>query len=136
MWSFSAMRFSYGLLTEVEQTVLRRLAVFARGFTLHAAGAIAPDATHPESEIIDHVVELVAKSLVAADAGDAEPRFRLLDTTRAYALDKLAESGEGEMLARRHAEYYRDLLEAAAQDKPSGDDWAAAYMPEIDDTQR
>jgi len=70
----ATLDWSYGLLTEAEQRVLRRLAIFAGGFTLHAAGAVAADATHPKSEIIDQVAELVAKSLVAADVGDAEPR--------------------------------------------------------------
>ena len=87
---------SYQLLSEVQQTVLRRLAIFAGGFTLQAAGAIAADALHSECEIIDQVGELVAKSLIAAEVGDAGPRFCSLECTRAYALQKLAESGEGE----------------------------------------
>src|SRR5208282_4183900 len=130
----ATLDWSYGLLTEFEQTVLRRLAVFARGFTLHAAGAIVADATHPESEIIDLVAELVVKSLVTADVGDTEPRLRLLDTTRAYALEKLIESGEREQLARRHAEYYRDLFERAETEwerRPAAK-WLADYGPDID----
>ncbi len=87
-----------------EQTVLRRLAISVGGFTLHASGAAAADATRPESEIIDQVAELVPKSLVAADMRDAEPRLRLLETTRAYALSKLAESGEVDAIGQRHAE--------------------------------
>jgi predicted ATPase len=110
----ATLDWSYGLLTEAEQRVLRRLAIFVGGFTLHAAGAVAADATHPEIEIIDQLAELVAKSLVTSDVGGAEPRYRLLEITRTYALNKLAESGEGKALARRHAEYYRDLLELAA----------------------
>jgi len=93
---------------------LRRLAIFVGCFTLEAAGAVAADSNHPEFEIIDQVAELVAKSLVAADLGDLEPRYRLPEITRAYALNELAESGERKALARRHAEYYRDLLELAA----------------------
>src|SRR5262249_474119 len=96
----AALDWSYGLLTEVEQKVLRRLAVFAGGFTLQAVGTVASDATHPECEIIDGVAPLVAKSLVSADIGDTEPRLRLLDTTRAYAFARLVESGEVDMLAR------------------------------------
>jgi predicted ATPase len=72
---------SYQLLTEAEQRVLRHLAIFVSGFTLEAAGAVAVDATRSESEIIDQVSELVSKSLVAADMGDAQPRLRLLETT-------------------------------------------------------
>jgi len=122
----ATLDWSYDLLTEIEQRVLCRLAIFVGGFTLQAAAAVAADATHPEIEIIGQVAELVAKSLVAADVGDAEPRLRLLEITRAYAVNKLAESSEGEALARRHAEYYRDLLETAARDKAVTNDRRAA----------
>ena len=122
----ATLDWSYDLLTEVEQRVLRRLAIFVGGFTLQAAAAVAADATHPEIEIIGQVAELVAKSLVAADVGDAEPRLRLLEITRAYAVNKLAESSEGEALARRHAEYYRDLLETGVRDKGVTNDRRAA----------
>jgi predicted ATPase/DNA-binding winged helix-turn-helix (wHTH) protein len=122
----ATLDWSYDLLTEVEQRVLRRLAIFVGGFTLQAAAAVAADATHPEIEIIGQVAELVAKSLVAADVGEAEPRLQLLQITRAYAVNKLAESGEGEALARLHAEYYRDLLETAARDKAVANDRRAA----------
>jgi predicted ATPase/DNA-binding winged helix-turn-helix (wHTH) protein len=127
----ATLDWSYNLLSEAQQKVLRRLAIFAGGFTLHAAGVVAADATHSESEIIDQVAELVAKSLVAANVGDTEPRLRLLDTTRAYALEKLAESGEADAIGRRHAAYYRDLLEAAPSGS-AGDNFAAACAPEID----
>ncbi len=127
----ATLDWSYQLLTDAEQRVLCRLAIFAGGFTLDAAGAVAADATSPESEIIDRVAELVAKSLVAADLGGAEPRLRLLEITRAYALTKLVESGETDALGRRHAAYYRDLLEAALNSS-AGSDAAAAYAPEID----
>jgi predicted ATPase len=106
----ATLEWSYGLLTEAGRTVLRRLAIFAGSFTLEAAGAVAADARHSEREIIDQVAELTAKSVVVADLAGAEPRFRLLETTRAYALEKLAESGERDRLVRRHAEYCRGLL--------------------------
>jgi len=127
----ATLDWSYQLLPEAEQRVLRRLGVFAGGFTLDAAVAVAGDGTHVESEIIDQVAELVAKSLVAVDVGDAEPRLRLLETTRVYALTKLAESGEFAALGRRHAEYYRDLLEAVP-DSSKGNDPVSAYAREID----
>ena len=76
----------------------------------------------------------MAKSLVVADVSGAKPRFRLLDTTRAYAIEKLDESGERERIARRHAEYYRDLFERAegeAAARPTGE-WLADYAREID----
>jgi predicted ATPase len=67
--------------------ILSRLSIFAGGFALDAASAIAAGATQPEAEVINQVAELIAKSLVVTDAGDAEPRLRLLETTRAYALE-------------------------------------------------
>ena len=83
-------------------------------FTLAAAVAVAGEVSQQEAEIVDCVSELVDKSLVAADVSRAEPRFRLLDTTRAYAVEKLAECGKRELLARRHAEHSRSRFEQAA----------------------
>jgi predicted ATPase len=94
----ATLDWSYSLLTDAEQTVLRRLAVFDGEFTLYAAGAVAADDEYPEYKAIELTAELVAKSLVAADASDRGPRLRLLETTRAYALKKLAESGEFDTL--------------------------------------
>ncbi len=125
----ATLDWSYDLLTASEQTVFLRLAVFAGGFTLAAAAAVAGDASHSGDEVVDLVLELAAKSLVAADVDGAEPRFRLLDTTRAYAIEKLAESGEREAIARRHAAYYRELFEASARDAADG---SAAGALEID----
>jgi predicted ATPase/DNA-binding winged helix-turn-helix (wHTH) protein len=125
----AALDWSYDLLPPSEQTVFRRLAAFAGGFTLAAAAVVADDASQSGDVVVDLVLELATKSLVAADANDEEPRFRLLDTTRAYALEKLAESGECEAIARRHAAYYRDLVEVAAHDAP---DEATAGALEID----
>jgi predicted ATPase/DNA-binding winged helix-turn-helix (wHTH) protein len=106
---------SYALLSEAEQKVFRRLAIFDGRFSLRAAGTAAADESHSESQIADLVVALVAKSLIAADARAAEPRFRLLETTRAYALAKLAESDDVNMLGRRHAGYF-DLKSETAPD--------------------
>jgi len=128
----AALDWSYDLLTASEQAVFLRLAIFAGGFTLAAAAAVAGDASQSGDEIVELVLELAAKSLVAAAVDDAEPRFRLLDVTRAYALEKLADSGEREATGRRHAEYYRDLFEASAQDYANEDDMSAAYALEID----
>jgi predicted ATPase/DNA-binding winged helix-turn-helix (wHTH) protein len=128
----ATLDWSYELLPEPERVMLRRLAIFAGGFTLTAANAVAVSAEFAASDVVDGVANLVAKSLVAADVGGAIARYRLLETTRAYALEKLAESGEIERIARRHAECYRDSLAAVVQDKTATDDWRAAYAPEID----
>ena len=91
--------------SEHERVVLRRLAVFPGGFTLEAAAAVASDETIDESAVIDLLSQLVARSLVVADTNDAGARYRLLETTRAYALEKLAEAGETDAIKRRHAAF-------------------------------
>jgi predicted ATPase len=93
---------------------LRRLSVFAGSFTMDAAAAVAADPTYAESDIVDRVVALVSKSLVAADPIGSFSRLRLLATTRAYARDKLAESGEVDAIARRQAGISQYLRRAAA----------------------
>src|SRR5882757_3849506 len=101
---------SYGLLSEDEQEFLRSLGIFAGGFTVEAAAAVVQDAAKTNIDAIDRLADLVAKSLVAVDVSGAKPRFRLLDITRAYALEKLSTSSEREPIARRHAEYYHRLF--------------------------
>ena len=110
----SSLDWSYRLLTEEEQWALRRLSVFAGSFTMDAAAAVAADRNYTESETVDRVVALVAKSLVAVDADGSGTRLRLLATTRAYTLEKLAESGEVDAIARRQAEIPQHSLIAAA----------------------
>jgi hypothetical protein len=80
------------LLSEPERTVLRRLAIFAGGFRLEAASAVAASAEIAADEVVLHLANLVTKSLIAADVGGAAPCYRLLGTTRAYALEKLFDS--------------------------------------------
>jgi predicted ATPase/DNA-binding winged helix-turn-helix (wHTH) protein len=111
----ATLDWSYDLLTEAQQMVLRRIAVFSGDFTLRAADFVISDDPGLCNHIVDHVAELVTKSLVVAEMGDAEPRLRLLETTRAYALAKLIESGEFDAIAPRYAEYIRDSVQAAAQ---------------------
>jgi predicted ATPase/DNA-binding winged helix-turn-helix (wHTH) protein len=125
---------SYGLLTEDERLFFRALGAFTAGFTVEAAAAVVMNAASQRLNAIDRLADLVAKSLVAADVGGTEPRFRLLDTTRAYAIEKLDESGERKRIARCHAEYYRNLFERAEREagaRPAGE-WLADYAPEID----
>ena len=109
---------SYGLLSEDEQRFLRRLGIFAGGFTVKAARGDAGSGRTRRSAI-DRLADLVSKSLVVVDVSGGQPRFRLLDTTRAYAIEKLDASGERNRLARRHAEYYRDLFERAGSGAPA-----------------
>jgi predicted ATPase/DNA-binding winged helix-turn-helix (wHTH) protein len=129
-----ALDWSHELLTEPERVVLRRLAIFAGGFTLQAARAVVADAEFATTEVDIRLASLVVKSLVTRGVGDTMPRYRLLETTRAYALEKLLQSGEFETVARRHARRYLDLFEGAeaeAETKPT-DEWLAEYGPRID----
>lgn len=102
----ATLDWSYDLLTPSERLLLRRLAVFSGSFSLEAASVV----TH-QAEITDGVANLVAKSLVTSDITGGVGRYRLLETTRVYALSRLSESGELQEFSRRHAEYFWRLLE-------------------------
>jgi predicted ATPase/DNA-binding winged helix-turn-helix (wHTH) protein len=104
----AALEWSYDLLGEAEKRVLNRLSVFAGGFTLEAAVAVAADETIDEANVSDCVWELRSKSMVAAQGQEA--RLRLLDTTRAFASQRLAEGEEASTWRRRHALYFSDLF--------------------------
>jgi predicted ATPase/DNA-binding winged helix-turn-helix (wHTH) protein len=107
----ATLDWSYELLSGPEGVVLRRLAVFAGPFSLDAAAAVAASPELAARDVIEGLLGLVAKSLVVARGAGAVARYRLLDTTRAYALEKLEMSGE--RLSHHHAEYYRHLFEQA-----------------------
>jgi predicted ATPase/DNA-binding winged helix-turn-helix (wHTH) protein len=118
----ATLDWSYGLLSDLERLVLRRLAVFAGHFTIDAALEVVPDDRVDRSVLFDAIDSLVAKSMVAPRPIGAMMRYRLLDTTRAYLL-KI--EGDDAALAARHASYYRRWLEQA------GTTWAA--VPSADE---
>src|ERR1700730_16866345 len=129
----ATLDWSYELRPEPERVVLRRLAIFAGSLTLQAASAVAADGEIAAAEVVDCLAGLVAKSLVTADGG-AVVGYRLLETTRAYALEKLVQAGEFEAVARHHARHYLDLFEGAeaeAETLPT-DEWLADYGPRLD----
>jgi len=130
----AALDWSYQLLSPEEQTLFRRLAIFAGGFTLEAAQAVAAETEGDFLQVADMVASLVTKSLVQTDAGGPEIRYRLLETMRAYARTKLALSGEADVLVRRHAAYFTALFERADAESlvRSPNEWLAAYGREID----
>src|SRR5712672_554823 len=109
----ATLDWSYELLPEPERLVMRRLAVFAGDFTAEAARLVAADDEIAVSDVVCSLANLVTKSLVTLEAGGAIAHHRLHETTRVYALEKLAESGEFDQVARRHAHYYRDLFNKA-----------------------
>jgi predicted ATPase len=111
----ATLEWSHGLLTPDEQTVFRRLGVFAGSFTLEAAQHVASDERLDAWAALDHLGALVDKSLVLAE-GDPVPRYRLLETTRAYALERLADVGETGRVLRRHAEAMLAFLDAYERD--------------------
>jgi predicted ATPase/class 3 adenylate cyclase len=111
---------SHNLLSEPERSLLRRLSVFAGGWTLEAVETVCGGAGFEKCDVLDLLVGLVEKSLVqygepstaaGADEGRAVARYRLLETVRQYARDRLSESGEGGTLRKRHAEYFLALAE-------------------------
>ena len=102
---------SYNLLDEEERKVLRSLSCFVGPFSLEAGVAVASDDAIEPSRAVNALGSLVEKSLVAMDSGTGEARYRLLDTTRGYALGRLEEANERQSIARRHAEHFCALLE-------------------------
>lgn len=96
---------SYDLLTEPERILLRRLSIFAGGWTLGAAEAVCAGGAVEEHDILDLHASLIEKSLVAADVGEDDARYRLLESTRAYAAERLDESGERSQTAKHHTEW-------------------------------
>lgn len=107
----ATLDWSYDLLPNLERLILRRLSVFVGVFTLEAALSVAAGNGVDESQVLDATASLVAKSLVTADTCGPPTRYRLLDMTRAYVFEKLAESGEVDEVARRHAHYFYTFLD-------------------------
>src|SRR3970282_2300542 len=99
---------SYELLSEGERALLRRLTVFAGGWTFEAAETICNNV-----DVFEHLPQLVNKSLVTVNDEGDEPRYFLLETIRQYARDKLLENGEGEGTRSRHFTYYLAMAETA-----------------------
>jgi predicted ATPase/DNA-binding winged helix-turn-helix (wHTH) protein len=121
----ATLDWSYDVLPESEQRVLRRLSVFAGAFTLDGAQAVATDDLIAFSDIAELVASLVSKSLLNANVTTAIGYYRLLDTTRAYALKKLTESDEFDQTARRHAKYIEYMLAKISADAATSSSMAA-----------
>jgi predicted ATPase/class 3 adenylate cyclase len=126
---------SFALLSETERIAFRRLGVFAGSFDLSAAEAVLAGRDIEALEVLDLVASLLDKSLVTRlPAAGEEPRYRLLDSTRAYALEALAQAGEAQALRRAHAAHMVTLF-GAAEDRYWNTDtlvWRASVEPEIE----
>jgi len=128
----SALDWSHGLLTPDEQKVFRRLGVFAGDFSLDLARAVAGDEQLDGWAIAELLATLIERSLVVAGSGTT-PRYLLLETMRAYALEQLDHTGERAALERRHASAMRALFEKmeAEWHNDSADAWRERHAPEL-----
>lgn len=127
----AAIDWSYDWLTRQEQLLFARLGAFAGGFSIDAVTKVCSGDGVDEVEIFELLTSLTDKSLAVADTSGAQERYRLLESTAAYALAKLELSGEHKRLARRHAEYFRDLAEAAFAGR-RGMFWWRTSVEELD----
>ncbi len=126
---------SYDLLTPQEQLLFARLGAFAGSFGLDAATAVCSGEGLEESGILDLLASLTDKSLVVADTSGERERYRLLESTAAYALEKLSAAGERERMARRHAEYFRNWAASWTAERHgavSSKAWLAGAESELD----
>jgi predicted ATPase/DNA-binding CsgD family transcriptional regulator len=109
----ATMDWSYGLLAERERTLLRRLSVFAGGWTLEAAEAVCAGEEIEPADVLDALSRLVDGTLVITVTPHGAARYRLLETVRQYARDRLLETGEAARVGRRHLEWYLSFAEEA-----------------------
>ncbi|HTO25879.1 MAG TPA: tetratricopeptide repeat protein, partial [Gaiellaceae bacterium] len=120
----ATLQWSHDLLEPDERMLLRRLGIFAGGFELHAVESVCTGAGLDVAGSADVLARLVEKSLVAADEGGRERRYRLLETVRLYARERLGDAGETAALAGRHAAWALELTERE-RDSPRLDPEAA-----------
>jgi predicted ATPase/DNA-binding SARP family transcriptional activator len=125
---------SHDLLTPRERSFFARLSVFVGGFSLEAAEAVCPGDEVDRADVFDLLDALVAKSLVQVEAAEQSTRYRLLETVREYASDRLAEEGDESARALRnaHLRYYLQLGQEAAPKLRGAGDWLDRLEVELD----
>jgi predicted ATPase/DNA-binding winged helix-turn-helix (wHTH) protein len=131
----ATLDWSYRLLSEDEAALLRLLSVFAGGFRRQDAIAMSQTAGLDAAQTIDALERLTSKSLVYAERQGGVRTYRLLNSTRAYAVERLEGTGEREAALQRHATYVLSLFETAADELDSRDsrEWMADYAERVDD---
>ncbi len=112
----AALDWSYNLLSDPERTLLRRMAVFAGGFSLEAAEAVCAGPDLDATEIIDLLTRLVERSLVLFEEHNGTGRYRLLETIRQYALDRLLEAEEHDVYRAKHQDFFLAWAESRRKD--------------------
>ena len=112
----ATLEWSHDLLSPEEQFVLRRLAVFAGPFSMFAADAVVAEGDLTSGDVLQLTARLISKSMIAVVPGSQENLYRLLETTRAYMLEKLSSSGDVQTVRRRHAQYVLRILRQAMLD--------------------
>jgi predicted ATPase/DNA-binding winged helix-turn-helix (wHTH) protein len=130
----SLIDWSHGLLLAPEKVLLRRLSVFAGGWTLDAAEAVCAGDGLPGGQVLEPLAALVEKSLVMLDQQAARPRYRMLETIRQFALEVLRQAGEEDALRSRHLDHLAGFAEAI-RPRLSGEDqlhWHALAEAEMD----
>ncbi len=131
----AAMDWSFDLLAEPEQVLLPRLSVFAGSFSLEAAEAVTGDGPIASEDVVDLLAHLVDRSLLVPEAGGSEARYRMLETIRDYAQERLVESGEATARYARHRDWFVNLVDRARPAFFSGPvqpDWVARLAADHD----
>ena len=131
----AVLDWSFATIADREQVLLRRLAVFVGGAELGAVQDVTLGGGLARSDIPEALRLLVEKSLVVVDFSEGAARYRLLDMTRAYAAERLRESGEAGAVASRHARHYRDIFATARATWKEGTvrAWLLGYARQLDD---
>ncbi|HZK98862.1 MAG TPA: TIR domain-containing protein [Caulobacteraceae bacterium] len=131
----AALDWSHQLLSDSDAAVFRRISIFAGSFSLEAASDVAADSDLDAFTVIDALSSLVAKSLLTANTSGGQSRYRLLETARAYGLERLAAAGELETTRLRHALWFADFATPIWPDfiaRTSDEDLLSRYLPEFD----
>jgi len=131
----ATLEWSHDLLSVREQTVLRRLAVFAGAFSLAAAESVVADRDISKEQVLQQIARLINKSMIAVIPGSREHHYRLLETTRSYMFEKLAASPDADSTRQRHVNYVLHTLRQAMIEWETTSDAAFLdrYAPILDD---